>query len=173
MKSNSAFDFTVDREKKTLNVKREFAADISTVWDAYTKSEILDKWWAPKPWKARTKSMDFSKGGSWFYAMVGPEGEEHWCRVDYTSIEPNKSFSGLDAFTDPEGNLKKDMPQSKWDVTFTQNGDVTLVECNITFADLAQLDTILQMGMKEGLALAMEGLDELLATSKKTAQTQK
>ena len=78
MSTNLAFDFSVNKETNTITVKREFAAELSLVWDAYTKSEILDQWWAPKPWKARTKTMEFREGGYWHYAMVGPAGEEHW-----------------------------------------------------------------------------------------------
>ncbi len=59
MNHTLAFDFSVDKENKTITIKREFAAELPLVWDAYTKSEILDKWWAPKPWKARTKTMEF------------------------------------------------------------------------------------------------------------------
>lgn len=47
MTTNLAFDFSIDRENKTIKVKREFAAELPLVWDAYTKSEILDQWWAP------------------------------------------------------------------------------------------------------------------------------
>ena len=46
--------------------------------DAYTKPELLDQWWAPKPWMSRTKAMDFKVGGRRFYAMVSPEGVERW-----------------------------------------------------------------------------------------------
>ena len=77
MKMTLFFDFTVDKTKNTINIKREFAADRVTVWDCYTKSEILDQWWMPMPWRSRTKSMDFREGGKWLYAAVGPNGEEH------------------------------------------------------------------------------------------------
>jgi uncharacterized protein YndB with AHSA1/START domain len=167
MNHNLAFDFSVDKENKTITVKREFAAEVSLVWDAYTKSEMLDQWWAPKPWKARTKTMDFREGGHWIYAMVGPQGEEHWARADYKQIIRHKKFTGLDAFADADGNVNKDMPQSKWEVSFTPKGEKTLVEFVITYGDLAQLETTLQMGFKEGLTMAMEGLDELLASRKK------
>ena len=43
-------DFTVDKTTKTVTFSRKFDADLSLVWDAYTKQEILDQWWAPKPW---------------------------------------------------------------------------------------------------------------------------
>lgn len=167
MNVNLAFDFSVDKENKTITVKREFDAEVALVWDAYTKSELLDQWWAPKPWKARTKTMDFREGGSWHYAMVGPEGEEHWALANYQKIEPRKSFIGLDAFADAEGNVNKQMPQSKWEISFTDKGQITLVQILISYEDLAQLETTIQMGFKEGLSMAMEGLDELLPSLKK------
>ena len=172
MNTNLAVDFSVDRENKTITVKREFAAALPVVWDAYTKKEILDQWWAPKPWKARTKTMDFREGGQWHYAMVGPGGEEHWAVANYQTVQSQtiggqKKFTGLDAFADAEGNVNKDMPQSKWEVTFTDKGELTLVEFRISYDDLAQLEATIQMGFKEGLLSAMEGLDELLPSLKK------
>jgi len=167
MNNNLVFDFSVNKENKTITVKREFAAAVPLVWDAYTKSEILDQWWAPKPWKARTKTMDFREGGSWHYAMVGPAGEEHWSLTNYITIQNQKKLIGLDAFADADGNVNKDMPQSKWEITFTGQGETTLVQIYMIFDDLAQLEATIEMGFKEGLALAMEGLDELLPALKK------
>lgn len=167
MKHDLAFDFLVDKENRTIKVKREFAADVALVWDAYTKSEILDRWWAPKPWKARTKSMDFRDGGSWLYAMVGPEGEEHWSLLNYIKIHPGKSFSGTDAFSDDQGVINQEMPRSKWEVSFEDKGEKTEVSFLISYDDLDQLEATIAMGFKEGLSIAMEGLDELLPTLKK------
>ncbi len=166
MTKNLAFDFSVNKENKTITVKREFAAALPLVWDAYTKSEILDQWWAPKPWKARTKTMDFRNGGRWHYAMVGPEGEEHWAAADYSSIIDQKKFIVKDTFTDEAGTLKTG-PESEWEVTFTSEGAVTLVEVHITFPALSDLETHIKMGFKEGFTMALGNLDELLASLKK------
>ena len=167
MSTNSKFDFFVNKENKTITVQREFAAALPLVWDAYTKSEILDQWWAPKPWKTITKNMDFREGGHWLYAMVGPEGQEHWSRADYKDIQFQKKFTGFDAFTDADGNLNKDLPQSKWEVTFTDKEQTTVVEFHISYDDLDQLEATIQMGFKEGLAMAMERLDTLLPSLQK------
>lgn len=167
MNPNLMLDFSVDRKSKTIKVKREFEAELPLVWDAYTKSEILDQWWAPKPWKARTKTMDFREGGHWLYAMVGPESEEHWALTEYQTIEIQKKYTGLDAFADAKGKVNQEMPRSKWEVTFTDKGAITLLNFHISFDDLAQLETTLQMGFKEGFTIAMEGLDELLPSLKK------
>ncbi|HYG14458.1 MAG TPA: SRPBCC domain-containing protein, partial [Bacteroidia bacterium] len=77
MKNNLLMDFNVDKANRKIKVTREFAAPLSQVWEAWTNSQVLDQWWAPKPWKAKTKTMNFTEGGYWLYAMVGPEGEEH------------------------------------------------------------------------------------------------
>ncbi|MES2478479.1 MAG: SRPBCC domain-containing protein [Bacteroidota bacterium] len=164
---NLTFNFSVDKENKTITVSREFAASRALVWDAYTQKEILDQWWAPKPWKARTKTMDFREGGHWHYAMVGPNGEEHWAVANYVIIRPQERFTGLDAFADAEGNINKDMPQSEWDVHFSDKGENTQVSFHIIYPDLAQLQATIEMGFKEGLAMAMEGLDALLPSLKK------
>jgi uncharacterized protein YndB with AHSA1/START domain len=167
MKNYLAFDFSVDKDNRMIVVKREFAAELPLVWDAYTKPEILDLWWAPKPWKAKTKTMDFREKRMWHYAMIGPEGEEHWAVANYVKIHPQKSFTGLDAFADSEATINTEMPQSKWEVAFESKGSLTGVVFTISYDDLAQLEATISMGFKEGLTMAMEGLDELLLSLKK------
>jgi uncharacterized protein YndB with AHSA1/START domain len=157
------FDFIVDKQNNTITIKREFAADRSSVWDCYTKSEILDQWWMPLPWKAKTKSMDFREGGKWHYAAVGPNGEEHWSITTYLKIELQKLFLASDAFCDADGNINPAMPQSKWTMNFSDMDQNTLVHGIMQFTDLAQLEQTIAMGFKEGLTMAMEKLDSMLA----------
>ena len=167
MSTTLFFDFTVDKETNTIHVKRDFAAELPLVWDAYTRPEILDQWWAPKPWKTETKTMDFREGGHWHYAMLGPAGEVFWCFADYITIEPYKRYTGLDGWADESGHVDTKMPQSKWEAIFTDKGPLTQVEFNIVYPDLAQLEATIQMGFREGLALAMEGLDQVLTLMNK------
>lgn len=163
MKNNLLMDFSVDKENSIVKVKREFAAPVSNVWAAWTETKLLDKWWAPKPWKSRTKSMDFKVGGRRLYAMVGPAGEEHWALADFTSITPKTNFKFLDAFCDNEGNINKDFPHSNWNVDFVESGDSTVVNIEIKHDKLSDLEATIQMGFKEGFTIAMEGLDELFS----------
>ena len=155
-------DFSVDKENKKIFVKREFAAPLSKVWAAYTERELLDQWWAPKPWRAQTKSMDFREGGSWIYAMVGPDGTTHWSRSDFKSIMPYMSFTGEDAFCDENGNIDHNMPESVWSVEFQETENMTTVFITITHETMEDIEKIMEMGFKEGLTSAMENLDELL-----------
>lgn len=166
MKPNLQFDFVVNKEKNTLEIKREFAANRQLVWDCYTKSELLDQWFAPKPFTTKTKKMDFSEGGHWLYAMVDPNGTEYWGRMDYNKIKPIEYYAGLDAFCDSDGNFNPDLPRANWDVTFLQFGENAMVQTIVTYNSLADLETVIQMGMKEGLTSTLESLDDLLATLK-------
>ena len=157
------FDFTTDKENRQILVKREFAASKPLVWEAWTNPEILDLWWAPKPFQTKTKSMDFKVGGMWLYCMVGPENMTHWCRADYLSIEPLESYSGLDAFCDEDAIINTEFPRTTWFVQFENKGDHTIVNIRNQFEKLEDLEKIIELGFKEGFTMAMGNLDEYFA----------
>lgn len=152
-----------DLPNKTVVVTRDFNAPLDKVWQAWTDAGILDKWWAPKPWRAETKSMNFTEGGTWLYSMVGPEGERHWSKADFKTIHPQKEIIATDAFCDEEGKINNDFPRTNWHNRFTANGDTTRVEVTLTFDSEEQLEKLLEMGFSEGFSMAHDNLDELLA----------
>jgi uncharacterized protein YndB with AHSA1/START domain len=166
MSSNLLFDFIVDKTTNTVFVNREFATGLSLVWDAFTKQEILDQWWGPKPWTSQTKSMDCKAGGRRFYAMVGPQGQEHWSIQEYTSISPKTNFKLSSAFTDSDENINDALPSSKWDLNFSERNGTTTVSIIIKLKTLADLDQHIQMGFKEGFTMTLNYLEKLLKNLK-------
>jgi len=162
MTNNLLFDFTVDKTTKTVLVNREFAADLSLVWDAFTKMEILDQWWAPKPYASKTKFMNFEVGGRRFYAMVSPEGQERWVIQKYTSITPKTNFKYLNAFADKDEN--PELPGSEWDYTFSEQNGKTKVSVTIYNESLERMEKQLEMGFKEGYTATLDYLEKLLAS---------
>ncbi len=162
MNNNLLFDFSVNKENNSIHVKREFAANLELVWDAWTKPELLDLWWAPKPYQTKTKSLDFREGGFWLYAMVGPDNSVQWCRADYKKIEPLKSFTGLDAFCDEQGIVNTDFPTALWTVAFHQNQQSTIVDIVIAYESLADLEKYIELGFKEGFTMALGNLDQYI-----------
>lgn len=105
MKNDLLFDFTVDKPAKTVSITREFNAPLSLVWDAFTKSELLDQWVAPAPFISKTKYMNFEVGGKRFYAMISPEGQARWAIQQYTSITPKTNFKMYNVFADENETL--------------------------------------------------------------------
>lgn len=167
MNHNLLFDFQVNKNNNTINIKKEFNADLTLIWDVYTKSELLDQWWAPKPWMNKTKSMDFREGGMWHYAMVNPQGQTNWCRLDYLTITIQKTFSALDAFCDEEGKWNEQFARTKWEIKFIESENKTLVDSLLSFDSLIVLETVLDYGFKEGATAGINQLEALIETLKK------
>jgi len=154
-------DFIVDKPTKTVSITKEFAFELSLVWDAYTKPELLDQWWAPKPLTSRTKVMDFRVGGRRFYAMVSPDGQElGWAIQKYTSISPKTNFKFFNAFADEEENPQ--LPGSDWDLNFSEQDGTTKVSISIYNESLERLEKGLEMGFKEGTMSQLDNLEDLL-----------
>jgi uncharacterized protein YndB with AHSA1/START domain len=166
MTNDLMFDFTVDKEKKTVFITREFDADLSLVWDAFTRAEILDQWVAPKPWTSRTKVMDFRVGGRRFYAMVSPDGQERWAIQKYTSISPKTHFKMFNAFADKDENPQ--LPGSEWDYRFSEKNGRTTVHITIYNESLERMEKMIEMGFTEGFKMSMRNLEDLLTILRET-----
>ena len=154
------FEFTLDKSLKTAFINREFNADLSLVWDAFTKPEILDQWWAPKPWASKTKVMNFEPGGRRFYAMVSPEGMERWSVQQYITINPKTHFKFLNAFSDENEN--PELPGSEWNLNFSEQNGRTKLSVTIYNESLERMEKMIEMGFKEGFTMTLNYLDELL-----------
>lgn len=162
MNSNLQFEFAVNKQKNALSVTREFNAELALVWEAWTNPEILDQWWAPKPYKAQTKKMDFREGGVWLYALIDPRGDTQWCKAEYSKIHPQKSYSYRDCLCDETGESTEDFPDSYWTNVFSEQNGKTCVNITIEYKSLEDLEKIIDLGFKEGFTKAMQNLDQYI-----------
>ena len=160
MTKDLLFDFTVDKTAKTVSITREFDAELSLVWDAFTKAELIDQWIAPEPMIAKTKYQDFKVGGKRFYAMISPEGQERWALQEYTSITPKTNFKMHNAFADENEN--PELPGSEWEHTFSEEAGITKVNITIYNESLERLEKMIEMGFKKGYAVSLNQLENLL-----------
>lgn len=133
---NTEIKFVADHDEATLFVMKVYDASVSEMWGYFTKHELLDLWWAPKPWKCETINHDFQVGGKWHYAMVGPEGEKSYANVDFTDINANRSISWKDYFSDENQVPNTDFPNASWLIGFT--------------------------GMEEGFKMGLNQLEDLI-----------
>src|SRR4051812_47748597 len=154
MASNNRTVFTKDFANNKVLVRHQCDADVNTVWDMWTRPELLDLWWAPKPWRSETKSMEFKNGGRRFYAMVGPNNERHWCIADFKNINPKTSFDWKDGFTDENQVINNEMPQTDWKASFSKDGDRTIVTVHL-LGTATQLQRLIEMGFEQGFTMAL------------------
>ena len=86
--------------------------------------------------------------------------------TDYVKIQPIDYYTSLDAFSNEQGKINEDLPRAEWQVTFTDKGANALVETVVTYRSLADLESVIQMGMEQGMMSTLEKLDELLVSLK-------
>lgn len=157
-----------DRE---LVISRTFNAPRVLVWQAWSQCEHLQQWWAPAGWALPICKMDFRPGGVWHYCMKGPGPDgtemESWGRTVFREIVEPERIVYVDAFSDADGNVAEDMPEMAITVTFTETAGQTQVISRTEFATAADLETILQMGVEEGVTMTWDQLATYLAQLQK------
>jgi uncharacterized protein YndB with AHSA1/START domain len=169
MKNELLFDFTVDKSANTVFITREFAAELTLVWDAFTKPEILDQWGTPDPWKTQTISMDFKVGGRRFFKMISPEGQEYFSVQDFISITPKTNFKYISGSCDKDENITPEFYGAENNLDFSEaNGtdsyQVTTFRMTIKYKDLATLEMMANDRFREGFTMTLNILEKLLAT---------
>ncbi|HEX2532493.1 MAG TPA: SRPBCC domain-containing protein, partial [Chitinophagaceae bacterium] len=151
---------TKDPSGKKMTITRSFDAPPVQVWQAWTDPALLDQWWAPQPWRAETKFMDFRPGGYWLYCMIGPEGERSWARADYLEVDAPRRITSKDSFTNENGDRDHEFPSMNWITTFRASEEGTEVTVEITCNEAADLEKILELGFEEGFSSAHNNLDQ-------------
>ncbi|WP_229738476.1 SRPBCC family protein [Parapedobacter pyrenivorans] len=160
------FDFSIDRENRTIRITREFDASLELVWQAWTMPQLLDQWCAPNPYRTETKTLDFQEGGFWHYAIVSPEGNKHWSRYDYKKIEPQKSITELRAFSDENGRVNPDFPRTECTLIFSETDGKTRVKITEKYKSPEMFEKMATTSHKKGFSSHLKNLDDLLLTLK-------
>jgi uncharacterized protein YndB with AHSA1/START domain len=159
---NSEIVFNKDSDTGVY-VMKVYKADVSTLWDYFTKSELIDQWWAPKPWQCETEKMDFRENGVWLYAMKGPDGEKEMALANYGEIMHHRSISWTDAFADDKGKVRTDLPQTSWLIGFTGIDDGTRMTFNLHFNSKVEMNQLIEMGFEEGFKMGLNQLEDIVA----------
>ena len=110
--------------------------------------------------------MNFEVGGFWLYAMVSPENEKHWGRMNYLAIDRHKSFDIEDVFCDEEGIVNLEFPSSTGKSVFTQTNNGTLVEFRMNYPTEKDLQMTIDMGFEQGITACMDQLEVYFSTFK-------
>jgi uncharacterized protein YndB with AHSA1/START domain len=156
---------TPDTETLTFTVVAEFAAPPARVWQLWSDPRQLERWWGPPTWPATFEAHELVVGGASRYFMTGPDGEKArgWWR--FLAIDEPRSLEFDDGFSDESGTPDGDMPTIHARVDLAPIADGTRMTVTSRFATLAQMQQLVEMGMVEGMTLAMGQIDGILAGS--------
>lgn len=154
--------YQINEDTSSIRIERTFEAPRKLVWRAWTDPELLDQWWAPKPWKTVTKAMDLRSGGKWVYSMINADGERQWCQADYSEISDGYYYKATDYFSDENGIPSPDFKHMRWHVRFEDEDERTKVVIDVNFFDDKEMERLIEMGFQDGISATHRNLDELL-----------
>jgi len=152
-----------DAEALTMTFVVELDASIERAWQLWKDPRQLERWWGPPTWPATFEQHDFTIGGRSAYLMTGPDGEKARGWWEITAIEPPTRLEFDDGFSDEDGQPVTSMGAAHGVVSLDSQGGRTRMTTLMTFASVEQLEQMVQMGMEEGMRLAMGQMDAILS----------
>ena len=105
-----------------IKINRIYNAPVKTVWEAWTDTKQVAKWWGPRGFTLTTHSKDLRPGGGWHYTMHGPDGTDYINKTKYFEVEQYKKL-----VYDHGGNDEQ-APLFRVTVLFSESGGKTKME---------------------------------------------
>jgi uncharacterized protein YndB with AHSA1/START domain len=154
---------TKDPDALTLSVIARFDATPDEVWDVWEDPRKLERWWGPPGFPATFTRHEFLVGGQSRYHMTGPTGEtpRGWWRID--AIEQPHRIAFANGLAGDDGEPVAGVAPSAAGVTFEPIDGGTRMTVVTTFTDTGQMEKMLDMGMQQGMTLAIGQIPALLA----------
>lgn len=151
-----------DLDKLTLTFTAEFPASIDRVWQVWEDPRQLERWWGPPTVPATFVRHELRPGTRSDYYMTVPGGDRAHGWWGIVEVDAPTSLAVDLGFSDSDGEPTGDAP-SRMSVTLSEDDGVTRMTSTTQFISLDQLERMVEMGMEEGLRLAMGQIDALLA----------
>lgn len=158
---------------RVLILERIFDAPRDLLFNMFKEPEHLKNWWGPKGWDVPVCHIDFRPEGIWHYCMKCVDqsqgeffGMESWVKVVYKEIIEPEKICYTDYFSDAEGNLNDELPSTEVTLEFVDLGEKTKLINRAEYVSAESLQTVLDMGMLEGIGETWDRLAELVQTKK-------
>ncbi len=152
-----------DTDELTLTLVAEFEASTARVWQLWADPRQLERWWGPPGYPATFVDHDFTSGGKVTYYMTSPEGEKYHGWWQISDLDAPSRLEFVDGFGDSDGNPNLEMPTTETSVSIDEVDGVTRMTLSTKFPSEEAMQQMVEMGMEEGLTLAVGQIDALLA----------
>lgn len=146
----------------TLTVIADYPVSVTRLWDAYADPRQLERFWGPVEWPATFTRHDMAVGGYSNYYMTGPDGTQSRGWFRFLSVEPYRSFEVEDGFADEHGVPNTAMPTMRMIFAFESTETGSRFRSTTFFTSLESMETLVKMGMMEGMKSAMSQIDATL-----------
>jgi uncharacterized protein YndB with AHSA1/START domain len=149
-----------DLAKRTLTIRKTLDAPVELVWEAWTQTEHIVKWWAPKGMTVKVVKHDFKVGGEWKYTMPMPDGNEFTSEGIYSIIEVLKKII-------TSANFRPMTEGVEMRTLFEKDGDKTHFTFSVVHPTEEYKIQQEKMGFYNGWGSALTRLEEVIKSIKK------
>jgi uncharacterized protein YndB with AHSA1/START domain len=156
MKNTGTLKVTTPSDREIV-LTRVFDAPRDLVFDAFTRPELLKRWFGPRGWNLVVCEVDFRVGGKWRFILQGPDNRKMGMYGEYREIAKPERTVHMEAFDDYPGESQV---TSVW---IEREGKTTLT-ATVLAASKEARDAVIQSGMEHGAAETYDRLAELLAS---------
>jgi len=145
-----------------LTLTRLIAAPREKLFRAWTEPELLKRWFTPRPWTTPVVETDVRPGGSNYFLMRGPEGQEFPNRGVYLEVVRNERLVFTDAYT--SAWVPSEKPFMTGILTFEDEGGKTRYTARVVHWSEADRLAHEKMGFHDGWGKATDQLEALVAS---------
>jgi uncharacterized protein YndB with AHSA1/START domain len=142
-----------DRE---IVVTRLFDAPRRMIYDAWTKPELLKRWFGPRGWSLAVCEIDLKVGGKWRFVLSGPDGKEMGMGGVYREHASPEGDVHTESFDDYPG-------ESLVTGVLTEHNGKTTMTATILYPSREVRDAVIKSGIEHGAAETYDKLAEMLA----------
>ena len=154
MKNTGTLKVTTPTDREII-MTRVFDAPRRLVFDAFSKPELLKRWFGPRGWSLVVCEVDFKVGGGFRFVLRGPDGKQMGMRGVYREITPPERSVHMESFDDYPG-------ESQVTAIFVEQGGKTTLIATVLYASQEVRDAVIKSGMEHGAAETYDRLAELL-----------
>ena len=156
MKNTGTLKVTMPTDREVV-LTRVFDAPRQMVFEAFSKPELLKRWFGPRGWSLAVCDVDYRVGGGFRFVLQGPDGRQMGMRGVYREIVPPERSVHMESFDDFPG-------ESQVTAVFTEEDGKTTLTATVQYESQMVRDAVIQSGMEHGAAETYDRLAELLAT---------
>ena len=139
---------------RAVLMTRVFNAPRQLVWDAFSKPELMQRWFGPRGYSLPVCEMDVRPGGKFRFVLRGPDGREMVMRGTYREIAPPERSVHMESYDDFPG-------ESTVTAVFTESGGKTTMTATVEYPSQMVRDNVVPH-MEHGAAESYDKLAELL-----------
>jgi uncharacterized protein YndB with AHSA1/START domain len=157
MKNTGTLKVTTPTDREVV-MTRVFDAPRQMVFDAFSKPELLKRWFGPRGWSLVVCEVDLRVGGGFRFVMRGPDGKDMGMRGVYKEISAPERSVHMESFDDFPG-------ESQVTCVMLEDGGKTTMTVTVQYPSKEIRDAVIQSGMEHGAAESYDKLAEMLTVA--------